>query len=151
LQARREIHGVTENRDPGISAILNFSDNSGSTIDADPQLRTNAVFDFKVAASILEPLQDRKSRTTRPHRRVLERNWRTKDRHDAIASKPLHDAALVAHGFVHELGQAPHQRIGGFLPRALREAREAHHIGEKDGDLSALSFHASLRGLRNPG
>ena len=31
--------------------------------------------------------------------------------------------------------------IGRLLSRALREGREAHHVGEKDRDLSALSFH----------
>src|SRR6202035_1552907 len=71
LQARREIHSVAENRDPGISAFLNFSDNGGSAIDADPQLRTDAMSNFKIAASIREPLQDRKSRATRPQWCVL--------------------------------------------------------------------------------
>ena len=38
--------------------------------------------------------------------------------------------------------------MGRFLPRAFREAREAHHIGEENCDLSALRLHAALSDVK---
>jgi hypothetical protein len=32
-----------------------------------------------------------------------KRNWRTKDRHDAVTGKALNDAAVRANGFAHQL------------------------------------------------
>ena len=37
-----------------------------------------------------------------------------------------------------------------FLPGALREYREAHHVREKDGDLSALCLHAASERWAGP-
>jgi hypothetical protein len=107
-----------------------------------------AVSDFEIRSGSLEPLQDRQRRPASPQRCILKRNGRAEDRHDPVADKALNDATLFANGFVHQLRQTPHERIGRFLPRAFREAREAHHVSEKDRDLSAFSLHAGLRTLR---
>ena len=56
----------------------------------------------------------------------------------------MRDAALFAHRVIHQLGKAAHQRKSGFLSRPFRERREAHHIGEQDGDLSAFRVHVNL-------
>jgi hypothetical protein len=45
---------------------------------------------------------------TCPQRGVFQGNWRTEDCHDAIASKALNDAALLAHGVIHQLRKAAH-------------------------------------------
>ena len=122
LQTRREIHGVAENRDCRISTVLDLSNHRWPGVEADPHLRSHAVFGFEVGVRCLEPLQDRQAPPTRPQRRVLERNWRAENRHDAVAGKALNDAALLTHGFVHQLRQAAHKREGGFLSRPLRES-----------------------------
>ena len=70
----------------------------------------------------LQSLQDRERRTTGPQRRVFECDRRAEDRHDAVAGKALNDAALLAHGVVHQLRQAAHQRESGFLSRSFGEA-----------------------------
>ena len=77
---------------------------------------------FEIGFLGLQPLQDRERRATRPQRRVFERDRRAEDRHDAVAGKALHDAALLAHGIVHQLRKAAHQRKGRFLSRPFREA-----------------------------
>jgi hypothetical protein len=51
--------------------------------------------------------------------------------------------ALIARGFAHQFRQAPHERKGCFLPGALRDAREAHHVGER-----TVSRQNSSKGLR---
>jgi hypothetical protein len=53
-------------------------------------------------------------------------------------------AALIAHGFAHQFRQAAHECKGCFLPGALREAREAHHVGEKDGEPTEFQQRAAL-------
>ncbi len=109
LQARGEIHRVAENGDAGVGAVLHPADHRRAGIQPDPQLRPHAVLDLEIAAGVIEPLQNRQRRATGSQRRIFERNRRTEHRHDALAGKALHDAALFAHGFVHQLRQAPHQ------------------------------------------
>src|SRR5208337_1325649 len=103
---------------------------------------------FVKVARGLEPLQDRHGRPARPERRILMCDRRAKDRHDAVAGKALHDAALFADRVLHQLRQALHQREGGLLPGPFREGREADHVGEQDRDLPAFRFHSAASRLR---
>ena len=151
LQTRREIHRVAKDGNASVGTVLHLPDHRRPGVETDAQLRPDAMFRFKVGSCLLEPLQDHERRPTRPKRRVLERNRSTEHCHNAVAGKASNEAALLTHCFVHQLRQTSHERIGRFLPRALREAREAHHVGEKDGDLSAFSLHADLRTLGNGG
>ena len=145
LQARRDVHRVAENRDAGVGVLFQVADHRRPGVEADPQLRPQAMFACEIAAGAAQPLQDRQRRATRPQRRVLERDRRAEDRHDAVAGKALDHAALLAHGFFHQLRQASHQGKGSFLSGFFRESREADHICEQDRDLPAFRFHAVLR------
>jgi hypothetical protein len=119
LQAGREVHRVSEDRYRCVSPLLHLPDHRRPGVQTDPQLWFHAVFAFEVRSASLQPLQDRQRRPASPQRCILKCNRRTKDCHDAVAGKALHDAALLAHSLIHKLGQAPHQRKCRFLARAL--------------------------------
>ena len=103
LKARRDIDRVAEDGDRGTRTALYLANHRRSGIDADPQLRLDAMFCFEIAARRFQLLKDRKGRLARPKRRVLECNWGPKHRHDPIAGKALHAPALVVHGVFHQL------------------------------------------------
>ena len=92
LQSSSKVHCVANNRNSGVGPVLYFSDNRRSGVDADPQLRSRAVFGFEFGSGFFETLQDRQRSTTRPQRHVLKRNRCTKDGHDAVAGETLNDA-----------------------------------------------------------
>ena len=96
---------------------------------------------FEIAAANVQPFKDGQCRPARSQRRVLVRDRRAEDRHDPVASKALHGAALSADGVFHWLRQALHQRECSLFPGPFREGREADHVGEKDGDLPAFRLH----------
>ena len=105
-------------------------------------MRPAAMFRFKIGSSLVQTLQDLESCPARPQRCVLIGCRRAKHGHDAIAGKPLHYTALLTDAFAHQLGETSHHGKGGFFSRLFGEGGEAHHVCEKDGDLSALSFYA---------
>ena len=53
LKTRREVYGVAEDRDRGVSSTLDLSDHRWPGVEANPQLRSHAVFGFEVAACCL--------------------------------------------------------------------------------------------------
>ena len=108
LQTRCKIHRVAENRDARIGPFLHLPNYCRSRVEADPQLRLQAVFNFEIRSGDLEPLQNRKRRATRPQRRILKGDVRAEDCHDPVPGKTLHDAALLAHGIAHQIREAPH-------------------------------------------
>jgi hypothetical protein len=67
----------------------NLPDNRRSSIEADPQLRSDAVFRFQIRSCCLEPLKDTQRRSTRPKWRILECHRRAEHGHNAVASKAL--------------------------------------------------------------
>ena len=144
LKTRRNIHRVAEHRDACVGTGLHTAHYCWSGIEADAHLRPDAVLSVEVAPNGFEPLQDRKRGTTRPQRRVFEGHRRAEDRHDAVAGETLNDAALLAHGVIHQLRKAAHEGIGGLLPRTLGEGGKANHVREKDGDLPTLGVQATL-------
>ena len=125
LKPRRNIHRVAENGDACVGAALHAAHHRRPGIEADAQLRPHAVLRFEIAPRGFQPLQNRKRCATRPQRRVFEGDRRAKDSHDAVAGKALDDAALLAHGVIHQLRKAAHKRKGRFFSRPFRESREA--------------------------
>jgi hypothetical protein len=56
----------------------------------------------------------------------------------------LNNAALLAHGVIHQLRKAAHKGISGLLPRTLGEGGKANHVREKNGDLPTFGVQATL-------
>jgi hypothetical protein len=86
--------------------------------------------------------RNRERRAAGPQWRVLERDRRPEDCHDAVAGERLYHAALLAHGVVHQILQSGHKRKGCFLTRRFGERGEAHHVGKMNGNLPSFRFHA---------
>src|SRR5262245_55889011 len=57
LQTRSEVHGIAEDRHPGVSAILHLPDHSRPSVETDAQLRAHAMFGFEVWSCCVDPLQ----------------------------------------------------------------------------------------------
>jgi hypothetical protein len=74
-------------------------------------VKRRGVFCYEVRPCCFEPLKDIKRRTTRPERRVLQRNRRAKHGHDAAAGKAANEAALLTHCLVHKLRQTSRERV----------------------------------------
>jgi hypothetical protein len=139
LQASSHIHCVAENRHTGVGTSLHTANYRDDGVKAEAKLGLDTVFCSEFSSIGVQFLQDRQRRATSTQRRILERDWRAEHRHDAVAGKALDYPTLLAHSLVHQFREAPHKGKGGFLPRPFRERREAHHVGEKDRDLPALT------------
>ena len=130
------------NGDPGPRTALNLTDHRWPSVDSDPPLRPHPMLCFEIAAGVFQPFKDRQCGSTRPQRRVLKRYRRAEHRHDAIAGKALHDAALLTYRVLHESCEALHERKSGFFPGPLREGREANHVCKQNSNLPTFRFHA---------
>jgi hypothetical protein len=75
--------------------------NRAATFAVSPRTVTSAALHLPtMAAPVLRPIPGC-GRSPRDTRRVFEWDRGPEDRHDAVAGKALHHAALLAFGFVH--------------------------------------------------
>jgi hypothetical protein len=94
LESRSNIDDVAHD---GGSAVVHFTNHRQAAVEADAELRTSAKLAFKIVRRPPDAINNAQGGPASPDRRVLVGNWRTENRHDAVAREVLDRAAMLAH------------------------------------------------------
>ena len=84
-------------------------------------------------------------RIARPLSMVLVRDWRTEQRHDAVASVLVHGALEAVHAFGEDRKEALQDRVPLLGIAVGEQFHRALEIRKQHGDLLALAFEGGLR------
>ena len=145
LQARGEVRGVADGGVVHAQVVADAADHHDARVDADAHAEIDAVRVGELLAQRLErALHAERSQHGAP-RRVLERDRRAEDRHDAVAGELVH-RALVAMDLVEQQREAAvHHRVQLLRTEALGDRRRIDQIGEEHGHVLALALERRAR------
>ena len=116
---------------------------AGIQPDAQPQVDPIATGNLDGQA--LRGLLDVQSRETRAKCMSFQRDWRSEQRHDAVAGELVHGAAVALHHgrrLIDEFGHHLAQPLG---PQRRGDFHRPHHVGEQNGHLLVFGRLGALR------
>jgi hypothetical protein len=122
------------------------TDHDVSSIQPDADLHGHAMAALHLGGVLLHRGLHGQGGIAGPHRMVLMRQGRTKQRHDAITHDLVHGAFVAMHGVHHAL-QHRIEELAGLLRVTVRQQlHRAFQIGKEHGHLLALAFQGAAGG-----
>ena len=121
-------------------AARHLGHNSGARVDANAQLRANAVGRNHVACNARDTIVNGQRGTAGSERRILERDGNAEQSHDAVAGEIANRAALLFDDSRHHAGHAPHEGKSRLFAGPFGKGREADQVGKEYRYLPTFAF-----------
>jgi hypothetical protein len=142
LEARREIGGVADRGVVHLQVVADRADHHRPGIETDARRQGDAALALQLLVEVGQRVADPQRREHRPLRRVLVRDRRAEERHEAVAGE-LIDDPLEPVDLVHREGDVLVEYLAVDLRiEAARDRGRSGEIAEQYGYLLALARHA---------